>query len=653
MYADTNHNVRLIPSPRGGGNETMNTLQMNKGAAIALFLLLFGSYAYFTNPPNSDLFNSNELVRFLLTKSIALDRSVTIGRYSTAGIDMAFDRGHYFSGKAPGLSFAAVPLYAFAFEFSGGDLPDSAALYFVRIFALSLPAALIAVMLLRFVLRIGSPLRPGLLLITGYGLGTIAFPYSILFVGHQLGAILCVCSFLTILRWRREGERNIALALLSGLLGGMAVLCEYPAALLILIIALYAFYPFGRIGQAGAFVLGLVPGALAVLGYNWICFGDPLSFPYAHEAMPVARQVQTQGLFGLKIPKLVPFVKLLFSPWRGIFFTSPFLILCIPGYFYMLEKSTCEADENKGSEFKRLVGIGRKRLFAVSLTVSLCYILLNSSYLAWSGGAAYGPRLLIPAIPFLLIPIAYLFAARPRRYLPLAAILVTYSVLFNVVAIAGGPLAHEYLRNPVREASAPYFFTGNIYSNWGTQLGLRGLPSLIPLAVFWIVMLGIMFRPEKGPRVERAAGEFGAGERIMFISVCLIAGLMILLFFVHRTDENAYRYAVIGHGFDVRGDSIHAEEYFEKSLSMDPNNRLVLMDYSAIALRRGNYRLALDLRMRLLKLEPANSELMANIKTLMELTGVVEALGHTPNDAELRSERRLLMEKLGLVPSDQ
>ncbi len=622
----------------------MNARKNPKAVVVTLFLLLLCSYAYFINPPSSELFNSNETVRFLLTKSIVLDRSVTIGKYSTVGVDMALHNGDYFSGKAPGLSLVSVPFYALAVSAVGRDLPDGIALYLLRFITISLPTALFIIIALRLVERIGPPQGLGRLLLIGYGLGTLVFAYSILFLGHQPGAILCFCSLLVILRWSRGGKRNAALASLAGLLGGLAVAFEYPVAVLVLIIAIFAFYPYRHIGQIGCFILGLLPGAVIVLGYNWICFGDPLSFPYAHEAMPIAREVQSQGLFGLKTPKLIPFLKLLFSPFRGLFFVSPFLVFAIAGYFYMFKRT--ENDDLQSS-----VGMSRKRLLGLSLTAVLCYILLNSSYLAWSGGAAYGPRHLIPAIPFFLIPIAYLFRARPRAYLPFAIIFVIYSVLFNLIGVSGGPIAHEYLRNPVRDAALLYVITGNIYPNWGSLLGIHGLASLIPLGLIWLILLVVIFRSGYGLWGEKDRKALGLTGHLLRIFIWLLAAAMVALFFIHRTEGTAYRYAVIGHGFNIRGDSTRAEKYFEQSLRLNPNDPLVLQDYSMLAIRRGDYRLALELNMRLLKLTTAQRALLKRMETLLRLTEVKERLEAKPNDPGLLLERQTLLESLGVQSS--
>lgn len=608
------------------------------GISVALFVLVFGTYAYFTHPGDPGLFNSNELVRFLTAKSIVLDRSAAIGKYSASGLDMALFEGRYFSGKAPGLSLAAAPFYALARAVSGRVPPDGAALYILRVVTVSLPAALFALLLLRFARRLGPPEGESLLLVAGYCLGTMAFAYAVVFLGHQPAAILVFTSLLALLKWRRENGESRAAALGAGLLGGLAVAFEYPAALLVLIIALVAFFPYRRAGAMGCFILGLLPGAAIVLGYNWICFGGPLSFPYSHEAMPIAKKVQSTGLFGVALPSLRPFLMLLASPFRGLFFVSPFLVLCVPGLV-----SLWKARGDRG--FDARVGMGPARLFVLSVAAIVCYLLFNSSYLAWSGGAAYGPRHLVPVLPFFLIPIAVLLRAHPREYLWPTIILVGYSVLFTLVAVAGGPEAHEYLRNPVRETALPFVLTGNIRWNLGYAAGLTGAASLIPLGALWLACLGYLFRAP-GKWSAEARRSLGLSGRLLRSAVCGFAGLMAVLFALHRTTESAYRHAVIGHGYDIRGDDGRAAECFENSLALDPRDPLVLRDYGRLAARQGNYPLALDLQVRLLATGAGGREAQRRVEILFRLNDLARQLGNKPGDPEILEEISVLRTSL-------
>src|SRR5262249_57978419 len=71
---------------------------------VTLFLLLFASYAYFYQAGG---WNQNS--RFNLVRAIVNDHSLRVDPYHRSTGDQAFFDGHYYSDKAPGLSFAALP----------------------------------------------------------------------------------------------------------------------------------------------------------------------------------------------------------------------------------------------------------------------------------------------------------------------------------------------------------------------------------------------------------------------------------------------------------------------------------------------------------------------------------------------------------------
>ena len=71
---------------------------------------------------------------------------------------------------------------------------------------------------------------------------------------------------------------------------------------------------------------------------------------------------------------------LLFSPYRGLFYSAPWLLLAVPG----------------------VVRLWRSRYRAETLvivSVAVLYLLLNAGLTDWHGGWAAGPRHLVPALP--------------------------------------------------------------------------------------------------------------------------------------------------------------------------------------------------------------------------------------------------------------
>lgn len=582
--------------------------------AASLAALFLAAYAWFLPPKSPEMWGTNNAVRFYLAKSLALDGSFTIERYYRGGIDAASFGGHFYSGKAPAASFLAVPVIRALSAACGGTpgASDRMLLYAARLAVVSIPSVLMILTLHGFLLRRGVSCASADLAALGYGIGTMAFPYSTEFVGHQLAAVFIFWCFLFLWgAWSAPVPRipgSPALLLGGGLCAGLAVAADYQTAVLAAILFLFLGPWMCRPVPFLLFVLGCLPGAAMVLGYNYACFGNPLSFPYAHEAMPIARQVQGQGLFGVQAPRLAPLVKLLFSPWRGIFFGSPFLLLSIPGLRLLWRE-----------------GAGGKRLAALCLCACGAYLLFNSSYGAWSGGASYGPRFLVPVIPFFVIPAAVFVARGPRGCGLFAAVLVACSVAFHFVGTAAGPEAHEHLRNPMREFLLWSLLRGNVRSNWGAEAGLNGAAGLLPLAVLVVLCTaGARLTGEK--EAGRSARRAPDGVERALLALCgVAAAAMACLFVFLRTEETAFRYAIIGHSYDVAGDADAAIPFFEKALSMEPGDMRVVDDLTRILLEKGECRKALDANARALVARPGDAALRERVTRLVRMCGANDA----------------------------
>ena len=124
----------------------------------ALFVLLFVSYAYFYQAGG---WNQNS--RFDLVRAITNEHTLNIDpfRYSTG--DKAFADGHFYSDKAPGLAFAAVPVVALVrpvLRAAGGDPETYAGLAFLSwlatVFTAGLFTALAGVSLFSLSLDLGA-----------------------------------------------------------------------------------------------------------------------------------------------------------------------------------------------------------------------------------------------------------------------------------------------------------------------------------------------------------------------------------------------------------------------------------------------------------------------------------------------------------------
>src|SRR3981081_2901838 len=78
-----------------------------KREALLLGVVLFVFFAYFEPYPDA-----NQNSRLGLVRAIVEKRTTAIDEYASNTIDYATFNGHIYSDKAPGLSFAAIPVYA-------------------------------------------------------------------------------------------------------------------------------------------------------------------------------------------------------------------------------------------------------------------------------------------------------------------------------------------------------------------------------------------------------------------------------------------------------------------------------------------------------------------------------------------------------------
>jgi len=91
---------------------------------------------------------------------------------------------------------------------------------------------------------------------------------------------------------------------------------------------------FSRRGKL-AFIAGGALCGLLQAAYNYHCFGSPFNMAYANLALPEFNEEAASGVFGVHLPQFSVLIRLLFSPARGLFFSSPVLLLVLDGFYRM------------------------------------------------------------------------------------------------------------------------------------------------------------------------------------------------------------------------------------------------------------------------------------------------------------------------------
>jgi hypothetical protein len=348
---------------------------------------------------------------------LSLNRAMRV--YGVVG-DLSVVAGRYFPSKAPLMSFAAVPVYAVLRSLAGGrpgTVPEIPLVFFSRLFLTVLPT-LVSLIFVERLLRHHVSARIATAVTWVYALGTLAFSYSLLFMSHQTTATLLLAGFYT--GWTIVlGKRSAKLLLAVGLLLGLSVVAEYTSALPAFAVGAYVVLAGSvsardRIRAAALILAGASPTVLFLGWYHLACFGGVLETGYRHLA-DVAYQPWHQGGFlGIRTPTWEAFVASLFSPLRGLFALSPFLVLGVLGIRRMWSRRDKQRE------------LGPLALFSGLLFLGYLYFTSSFSYASW--GWTTGPRHLTGLVPFLLVPAAVELEASRGWFRGLAAGLAASSI---------------------------------------------------------------------------------------------------------------------------------------------------------------------------------------------------------------------------------
>jgi hypothetical protein len=214
-----------------------------------------------------------------------------------------------------------------------------------------------------------------------------------------------------------------------------------------------------------------VAGFSPALAYNVSVYGSPFSFGYAHLTDPYFASGMARGVLGISTPSLDALWGTTFSPFRGLFVISPWLLLAVPGWLGM---------RKRGMRLEALLCAG----------IVAAYFIFQISYAFWNGGASVGPRHFLPALPFLVFPIA--FIDRNSALCRVGALLIGYSIVVLIAVAATNPLFGDphYLHgvyNPLIDQTWHDIVSGRWQNTWAMLFGLRGPLALVPLAVVAIL----------------------------------------------------------------------------------------------------------------------------------------------------------------------
>lgn len=232
----------------------------------------------------------------------------------------------------------------------------------------------------------------GILIALLYGIGTLAWPYSRFFFSEPLATACLVFSAYALYR-QRPG--------LAGLACGYAIATRLGCVILAPVLVLYARLRGHSWRSIVSMGVGALPGCILIVLNNWLRFNSLLEYGYVADDGFTGNLIV--GLYGL-----------LFSPGKSIFLYVP-MLLAFPAaliLFFRLHKP----------EAVLIIGL-------------ICLTLVQSSlWWMWWAGWGWGPRFLVPLMPFCLLAVGTLFNQQTWRRV-LLFVLFPLSIGVNMLGI--------------------------------------------------------------------------------------------------------------------------------------------------------------------------------------------------------------------------
>lgn len=298
--------------------------------------------------------------------------------------------GHFVSQYPVAVPVVIAPLYLPAVSYLEARnwnplLLDKVARIMEKLCASLLTAASVALFYL--VLRRRSTPRIAALLTVLYAFGTTTWVISSQALWmHGLAQLLIVATMLLI-----TGRSSPARAVMAGFLCALIAVNRQPDAILSACLGLYGLWWAGR--RVPLFVIsGLIPVAL-IVAYNLELVGNIAGAYALVDRTASYSDSVTEGIAGL-----------LFSPMRGLFIFSPFLLF-VPLFLMPVLREP------------RMRGLTILMATAVAVQVVLY------GFIDWRQGASWGPRWLTEIVPMLiwmLQPVLAALSSRGRAVFALA-----------------------------------------------------------------------------------------------------------------------------------------------------------------------------------------------------------------------------------------
>jgi hypothetical protein len=400
-----------------------------RGESLWLFLLAFAVLGCFVNTRNQVTWN----LQHAWVESLAERGAMHVEGSGTPQFALArlgdywtSSDGHIYARSAPGTYLTAAGSYFVMQRVFGlsyrSDFELTSTL--VTFFTTSLSSALVFLLLYRLAKQTAGSHLAGVCVAGAYGFGTLAFPYSGVLYQHQTAAVFFFASFSLAFWRRRDADERWFRPALEGLLLGLGATYSFAFLPMGVCLAGYCLSPLGR-RRTVFFLAGMVVGVAPLLTINALYFGGPLTTVYqASQDMRVTTLQPSWAAIAWRL-------RFYFSdPTTGVFFYSPVLLLSIPGLLLFPRELRWE-----------------RLCIAAGALLTFSHLLVASG----TGDAQFGPRLVIPVLPYLALGFIPFWTApsgeTPALWTRLVfALLLIPSIAFCALGAMGGTMFRDVAR---------------------------------------------------------------------------------------------------------------------------------------------------------------------------------------------------------------
>jgi hypothetical protein len=414
---------------------------------LLLFLFLWFGYGLAINSGNLTAFSLQQagVEAYVERRQLYLEGSQVELLKVQPVVDAFIYQGHIYPAKQPGQFMAGAiayfPLHRLGLNYSQHYLLTAALVTFLTsslVTALGALAVFRIVLLLQHSQKLFWPITVTLV----YALATTAFPYSGIAWHDSLATAYLVVAFYFFLEARRAERRKGILTAIGGLLLGLTITTSMLPFLMTVVLAIYFAMSRPR-SLLTFFIIGVGLGLLPLLIYNSICFGNPFLLPNVAGSyrdtffhFNAANFLQKLRFYLHMVTIYVPVF------WFGILGLALF-----------------------PRQLRR-----EQVLIFLMLMASIIYILNIEA----TGTCQYGPRYLLPAMPFACIGLLgfhFLQPAWRRITVPLVLVVAAISFAINLVGAMHGAMLCDF----------PHFAAGLYLSQM-----LSGHTHVYPLAI-WLL----------------------------------------------------------------------------------------------------------------------------------------------------------------------